>query len=85
MGYTSILWNIDTLDWKSAKEHILNEALTKAQNGAIILMHLGKAETAKALPEIIDGLRKKGFELVTISTLLEYDPNIPRSGSPATQ
>ena len=81
MGYTSIAWNIDTLDWKSTKEYIVHEALTKAENGAIIIMHLGKENTAKALPEIIDGLRQRGFELVTISTLLEYDPSIPRPSS----
>lgn len=85
LGYTAISWNVDTLDWKSSKEHIVNEALTKAQNGAIIIMHLGKKETGKALPEIIDGLRAKGFALVTISTLLDYDSNLPNASTSETK
>ncbi len=76
LGYTSIMWDIDTLDWATDKETIVKEALTKAHNGAIILMHLGKSATAEALPEIIDGLRAKGFELVTISTLIDNDDAI---------
>lgn len=76
MGYTSIMWDIDTLDWANDKETIVQEALTKAHNGAIILMHLGKSATTEALPEVIDGLRAKGFELVTISTLIDNDDTI---------
>ncbi len=73
MGYTSIMWDIDTLDWQKDSDYVVNEALTKAHNGAIILMHLGKPSTVKALPLIIDGLRAKGFQLVTISTLIDND------------
>ncbi len=76
LGYTSIMWDIDTLDWATDKETIVKETLTNAHNGAIILMHLGKSASAEALPEIIDGLRAKGFELVTISTLIDNDDAI---------
>lgn len=76
MGYTSILWDIDTLDWEMNRDHVLHEALTKAHNGAIILMHLGKTSTAEALPSMIDELRNKGFQLVTLSTLIDNDDAI---------
>lgn len=76
MGYTSIMWDIDTLDWTKDSDYVVNEALTKAHNGAIILMHLGKPATVTALPLIIDGLRAKGFQLVTISTLIDNDDAI---------
>lgn len=76
-GYISVLWDIDTLDWAKDSAYVQKEALTKAHNGAIVLMHLGKASSAKALPAIIDGLRQKGYKLVTITDLLNQDDNIP--------
>ena len=33
-------------------------------------MHVGEPATAEALPEILSGLQRRGFELVTISRLL---------------
>lgn len=78
MVYTSILWDIDTLDWEMPKEHIINEAVNKAHNGAIILMHFGKLATAEALPTIIDSLRNKGFTLVPLSILIDNDDDLPQ-------
>lgn len=39
-------------------------------NGSIILMHNGAKYTKDALPAIIEGLQKKGFEIVPISQLI---------------
>jgi peptidoglycan/xylan/chitin deacetylase (PgdA/CDA1 family) len=44
--------------------------LDRAQNGSIVLMHLGGYETRDALPGIVDGLHRAGFDLVTLETLL---------------
>ncbi len=75
-------WVADTNSniYKTADE-IVEKILTydkkpnKTLNGAIILMHLGserkKDYPHQKLPELIDSLRKKGLELVTISELLE--------------
>jgi len=67
-------WDIDTNDWRgrSAGE-ITQTVLSQAHNGAIVLMHLSATHTWEALPGIIDGLRKRGYELVTLSTLLKGD------------
>jgi peptidoglycan/xylan/chitin deacetylase (PgdA/CDA1 family) len=46
--------------------------LGEAQGGSIVVLHIngnGK-HTAEALPGIVEGLRKKGFELVTVGALL---------------
>lgn len=75
-GYLSVLWDIDTMDWLHDSDFIEKTAVDEAHNGAIILMHLGKAATAKALPTIIDKLREKGFTLVTVSQLIDADSNV---------
>ena len=76
-GYKEILWSIDTLDWSQKESsNIENNVLKNIRNGDIILMHSNedKAETAKALPNIIEGLKQRGFEIVTLQTLLNVKP-----------
>jgi len=36
-------------------------------------MYKSRAETRKALPEIIDRLRQTGYEFVTVSELLQHE------------
>ncbi len=70
-GYQTILWSIDTIDWqRPAPETIVNRVTDKAHNGAIVLMH-PTDPTVKALPSIIDALRKKGYQLTTVSDVLD--------------
>jgi peptidoglycan/xylan/chitin deacetylase (PgdA/CDA1 family) len=40
-------------------------------DGEIILMHIGSAPTAEALPTIIQNLQGRGFKIVTVSELLK--------------
>ena len=72
-GYPyTIMWNIDTIDWQfPSTETIRNRVLNNAKNGAIVLMHVsGQTNTRFALPGIIQGLKDRGYELVTISEML---------------
>jgi peptidoglycan-N-acetylglucosamine deacetylase len=76
-GENVVLWSIDTLDWSQMEnKHITSNVLTNVRNGDIILMHSNedKAETAAALPSIIEGLQQKGFEIVDLQTLLNLNP-----------
>lgn len=79
----NVLWNIDTLDWQRPGAAAIKSAvLDGARNGSIILMHDGggnRSQDVEALPGIIDGLRSRGFELVTVSELMRLDGTIPES------
>lgn len=73
MGYTVIQWNTDSRDWmRPGADQIVNRVVTKAIPGDIILMHASDSalQTIDALPRIIDGLRTKGYEFLTVSELL---------------
>ncbi|ATW24211.1 polysaccharide deacetylase family protein [Candidatus Formimonas warabiya] len=73
LGYQTILWSIDTIDWKNPPpEQILNKVLTKAHNGAIVLMHPTKP-TVAALPALISELKKQGYQFVTVSESIVDD------------
>lgn len=76
LGFRSIFWTLDSLDSvgdpKSAKfliDRITGQSNTQL-DGEIILMHIGNATTADALPAIIENLQGRGFKIVTVSELL---------------
>ena len=66
-----IMWDVDSLDWKSHNEaSILTEIQREVKNGSIILMHDIHAETVNALPKIIDYLKEQGYHFVTVPEML---------------
>ena len=73
LGYKTIQWDTDSRDWMNpGKDEIVKRVLTKAHPGDIVLLHASDScrQTHEALPEIIDGLRSKGYEFVTVSELI---------------
>jgi peptidoglycan-N-acetylglucosamine deacetylase len=73
-----VLWSVDTDDWQMPGVGVIvNRALEGARPGAIILLHDAggdRAQTVAALPQIIRGLRKRGYKLVTVPRLLLDNP-----------
>ena len=56
----------------SAKR-IARAVVNEAKGGSIVVFHMNEngVRTAEALPEIVKGLREKGFELVTVGEMLK--------------
>lgn len=78
-GYRqSILWDVDTIDWRPiandppgpTAEQMVTKVLANARGGSIVLMHLGGYETFEALPAIVHGLLDRGFALENLEALL---------------
>lgn len=79
VGYKVVQWSADSLDWKKPGiETIVKRVLDKVEPGAIILMHASDTctQTPEALPKVIEGLKSMGYELVTVSQLLEKGPGV---------
>lgn len=73
LGYWTIMWTVDTVDWKRPPaDSIVQRVLGRIVPGSIVLMH-PTAPTAEALPGILSGLREKGYRLMTVSELLEHE------------
>jgi len=82
IGYVPIRWTVDSLGWQGTMSgsrgalFVSERILTAAEPGMIVLMHLGSNPDdhstldAAALPEIIAGLRSRGYALVTLDALL---------------
>ena len=69
-----VMWSVDTEDWqRPGTGAIINTALARASDGGIILMHDGggnRLQTVAALPYVIEGLRQRGYEFVTVPQLI---------------
>lgn len=67
-----VRWNVDTLDWSSRDpDKIFVSATTDIQNGDIILFHDIYDTTADAIERVVPELVAQGFQLVTVSELLQ--------------
>ena len=69
----SILWQIDTLDWKTRNaQKTVDSILSSVKDGDIILMHDLYKETADAVEIVVPKLLEAGFQLVTVSELAHF-------------
>ncbi|QTB25329.1 polysaccharide deacetylase family protein [Lysinibacillus sphaericus] len=72
MTIPSILWSIDTLDWKHHNpDKILAYVKASVKDGSIILMHDIHQTTANGLDNALLYLQKQGYEFVTVSEILQ--------------
>jgi peptidoglycan/xylan/chitin deacetylase (PgdA/CDA1 family) len=73
-----VLWSIDPGDWRRpGTQEIVSDVLGNSKPGAIVIMHDGggdRSQTAAALPEVIRGLRRRKYHLVSVPELLQLDP-----------
>lgn len=64
-------WDIDTLDWKiQDADAVVRKVEGQVKDGSIILMHDGYASSVEAAARIVDLLKGKGYEFVTVEELL---------------
>jgi cellulose synthase/poly-beta-1,6-N-acetylglucosamine synthase-like glycosyltransferase/peptidoglycan/xylan/chitin deacetylase (PgdA/CDA1 family)/spore germination protein YaaH len=80
MGYLIVGQRVDPDDWRmtDAKtqrpaQEIADDVIRQANSGNIVLLHDGggeRAQTVAAIPLIVDQLRAKGYEFVSVSDLI---------------
>lgn len=67
LGYMPVFWSFAYKDWDVNNQPDVSESLTnalnKAHGGAIYLLHAESETNTKMLPDLIDGLRAKGYSL----------------------
>ncbi|KAB8197857.1 polysaccharide deacetylase family protein [Nonomuraea phyllanthi] len=74
-----VLWTGTTLDWKLRDEKKIRAAVLRlAKRDGVILMHDVVPATVNAMPGILKELKKRGYHLVTVPTLLRGKG--PKSG-----
>ncbi|MFD4908158.1 polysaccharide deacetylase family protein [Kitasatospora purpeofusca] len=77
-GLTTALWDVDAKDWSRPGPGVVAErVLSGVGPGSVVLMHDGggdRSQTVAALPEVITGLRRRGYRIVGLDELLAARP-----------
>jgi peptidoglycan/xylan/chitin deacetylase (PgdA/CDA1 family) len=72
----TIMWDVEPESFPDVDEDasaLASHVIEQTRNGSIIIMHVmyrSREVSRQALPLIIDGLRQRGFEFVTVAQLL---------------
>ncbi len=75
---TSITWDVEPESYPDIAEDadaIAEYVIQNARSGSIILLHVmyrSREASRQALPKIIDGVRSRGFQFVTVSELMKH-------------
>lgn len=75
----TIIWSVDTQDWRRPGSSVVADRMVRgAAPGAIILAHDIHGPTIRAVPQAVEGILARGFELVTMSEILGWGRWGPR-------
>jgi peptidoglycan/xylan/chitin deacetylase (PgdA/CDA1 family) len=80
MGMAIVLWDNDPEDWKvKDTDEVIKRVVKFSHRGGIILSHDVWPTTRAAYGQIIDQLKAKGFEFVTVPELFgpKLKPGVP--------
>ncbi len=70
-NFVCIGWSIRTYDTTcKSKDALIKKTLSNLKNGDVILLHDWAPYTIAALPDIIQGIRNQGFEILRVDELL---------------
>ena len=71
LGYKTIMWTRDTIDWRDQDENLIyNRATKNMANGDFVLMHPTES-TAKTMPRILEYCKNNNYKVVTVSENLK--------------
>jgi peptidoglycan/xylan/chitin deacetylase (PgdA/CDA1 family) len=72
VGYpTCLSYDLDSLDYTDpGPANVASTTLGAVRNGSIVSLHFGHAGTVTAMPQILDGLRRRGLTAVTMTELI---------------
>jgi polysaccharide deacetylase family sporulation protein PdaB len=73
LGYETVIWAVDSLDWKNPGASYIVERVSKLSfPGAILLFHASDSakQTHEALPMVLENLKAAGYEIMTLGELM---------------
>jgi len=81
LGLAVVLWSIDPSDYlPQSVDEIYKHIMDRVEDGDIILLHDVHQRTVETTKRLIPALKRRGFQLVTVSELMHYSDITPESG-----
>ncbi|HYB35204.1 MAG TPA: polysaccharide deacetylase family protein [Mycobacterium sp.] len=73
IGYQTVYWTFDTLDWQTTATHdsITKIVMANTKNGVIVLMHAGSQVESETLDELMTKIEQMQYQMVTVTELLQ--------------
>ena len=73
IGYRTVYWTIDTLDWQTTatSDSITKIVMANIKNGVIILMHAGSQVESETLDGLMTKIEQMGYQMVTVTQVLQ--------------
>ena len=84
VGYPLVNWSVDTLDWKNSGG-VVSIVKNNVRDGSIVLMHDLYGSTASATEVLVPWLVSEGYQLVTVTELMELKGIYMEAGEFYTQ
>ena len=73
LGLKTVFWSFAYYDWEENEqpdpESALNKIYSRVHNGAVLLLHSTSKTNSEILPELIDGLRMKGYTFKSLDAI----------------
>lgn len=74
LGYTHVFWSLAFKDWETKRQqgsqYAYDQIMKQIHPGAIVLLHTVSSDNAKALQDVIQALRQKGYEFKSLDDLM---------------
>lgn len=81
VGYPLIGWSVDALDWQHRNTaRVIASVKSSVKDGSIVLMHDLYSSTGNAAQVIVPWLVKQGYQIVTVSEMMQYKGIKPTAG-----
>ena len=70
LGFKTVMWSFAYVDWNDDKQPSKDDAMKKIisnlHNGEIMLLHATSRTNSEIMGEMIDNIRKEGFEIKSL-------------------
>ena len=79
-GYLPVAWDVPADDWGEgiSAEYVFDRVVPNVEDGSIVEFHLdgpsSEQATAVAIPRIVEALRERGYQFVTIQDMAQPCP-----------
>lgn len=70
LGYKTIMWTNDTIDWRDQDAGLIKARATKKLKGGNLVLMRPTEKTAEALPDIISAVKNANLDCRTVSEVL---------------
>lgn len=70
LGFKTVMWSFAYVDWNEdsqpSKEDALNKIISNLHNGEVMLLHATSKTNSEIMREMIDDIRKEGYEIKSL-------------------